>query len=55
MLDDKYNLDYMVYQASESIVDMQEIENLYIVDIVKYLSFRKFDNWVTSKSIEKDN
>lgn len=55
LLDDKYNLDYMIYQASNNILDIDKIENLYIVDIAKYLLFKKFDNWVESKLLENNN
>lgn len=55
LLDDKYNLDYMVYQASNNILDIEYIENLSIVDITRYLLFKKFDNWIENKLLENNN
>lgn len=52
-LPDLYEIDYLVYSASSSISEQKEIWQMDYVEVAKRLCFKKFDNWVEHKYLNR--
>lgn len=45
-LPENYNLDYLVYSASNSFTEQKELWNTDYLEVFKLMMFKKFDNYV---------
>jgi hypothetical protein len=53
-LPDRYEYDYVIFSASDSLV---EEERLWIMDwnkVIKRMMFKKFNNYIEKRYLEKD-
>lgn len=53
-LPEELEIDYMVYAASESLIEEPLVWESDYVSVVKRMMFKKFDGWIQNKVINKD-
>ena len=50
---DNYNLDYLVYSASNSLSEEQIIMDLELHKVFKRMMFKRFDSWIEEELSNK--
>jgi len=55
MLEDDYELDFLVYSASESLEEEKVTENTELHRIIKRQMFRKFENFIEENGRSNSN
>lgn len=53
MLPDKFNLDYLVYSASNTLSEEQIVKKLELHKVFKRMMFKKFDSYVEEQLSRK--
>ena len=53
-LDEKYEMDYIVYSASSTLAEERDTWHRDYVDVIKRMMFKKFDGWVEHKYINRE-
>jgi hypothetical protein len=52
-LDEKYEIDYLVFSASENLIEEEYAWNMRYSDVIKRLMFRKLNNFIQEQELDK--
>ncbi len=54
MLDEKYDLDYLVYSVSNNFTEFENLYNKELKQLILYSCFKKFDRWIQEKLLKQN-